>query len=159
MNLLWQHLIALSLCKMINIDSICVIMTMINLNPITDTFVLIWAFDNNVSIQLLQLSVEGLQLALGAAQLRVDLLDIPLVRGGPAQILRALLDLQLLPDLPADPLAVLIQALLHATVGEVGVLVQTELLEHRQPIGISLKRGKTRENLDSGEHGERLRKT
>lgn len=105
-----------------------------------DTFVLLLAFDNNVSIQLLQLGVEGLQLALGAAELRVHLLDIPLVRG-PAQILGALLDLQLLSDLPADPLAVFIQALLHAAVREVGVLVQAELLEYRQPIGISLKGG------------------
>lgn len=104
-----------------------------------DTFVVIGSLHHDVSVQLLQLSVEGLQLALGAAELRVHLLGVPLVGGGPAQVLRALLDLQLLADLPADPLAVLIQALLHAGVGEVGALVQTKLLEHRQPTGVALK--------------------
>lgn len=106
------------------------------------TFVVIRALDHDVCVQLLQLSVEELQLALGAAELRVHLLGIPFVGGGPAQILRPLLDLQLLADLPAYPLTVLVQALLHTAVREVRVLVQTELLEHRQPAGISLKEEK-----------------
>lgn len=108
------------------------------------TFVVILALDNNVCIQLLQLSLEGLQLALRAAELRVHLLAFPLVRDGPAQILRALLDLQLLADLPADPLAVLVEALLHAGVREVRVLVQAELLQHRQAIWVGLGRDKQR---------------
>lgn len=103
------------------------------------TFVVIRAFDHNVGVKLLQLSVEGLQLTLGAAELGVHLLGIPLVSGSPAQILSALLDLQLLADLPADPLSVLVQALLHTWVWEVRVLVQTELLEHRQPTWVTLK--------------------
>lgn len=80
------------------------------------TFVFIRALDNNMCIQLLQLSLERLQLALRAAELRVNLLGISLVRRGPAQILCTLLDLQLLTDFPADPLTVLIQTLLHAGV-------------------------------------------
>lgn len=78
---------------------------------------------------------------------------VPLVSRGAAQVLRTLLDLQLLPDLPADPLPLLVQELLNARVGEVGVLVQTELLQNRQPVWVTLQEkeqkgraGKTREN-------------
>lgn len=107
------------------------------------TLVVVRTLDDNVCIQLLQLSLERLHFALGAAELRVHLLALPLVRDGPAQILRALLDLQLLADLPADPLAVLVQPLLHAGVREVRVLVQAELLEHRQAIRVGLEKDKT----------------
>lgn len=102
------------------------------------------AFDHNVSIQLLELSLEWLKLPLGAAELWVHLLGIPLVGSGPAQILCTLLDLQLLADLSADLLAVLIQPLLHTGVWKVWVLVQTELLEHWQPVCVTLKKGKKR---------------
>lgn len=78
---------------------------------------------------------------------------VPLVSRGATQVLRTLLDLQLLPDLPADPLPLLVQELLNARVGEVGVLVQTELLQNRQPAWVTLQEkeqkgraGKTREN-------------
>lgn len=94
------------------------------------TFVVIGAFDHNVCVELLQLSVQSLQLALGAAQLRFHLLGVPLVSGGPAEVLGPLFDLQLLADLPAYSLTVLVQPLLHAGVREIRVLVQTELLEH-----------------------------
>lgn len=101
--------------------------------------VLVVTLDHNERIELLQLSVKTHQLAFGTAQLRVHLLGISFDGGGSAEVLGSLFDLQLFADLPADPLPVLIQALLHTGVREVRVLVQAELLQYRQPARIGLK--------------------
>lgn len=67
-----------------------------------------------------------------------DLLSISLIRRRSTQVLGSLFDFQLLADLPADLFALLIQELLHAGVREVRVLVQTELLQNRQPTWVAL---------------------
>ena len=76
------------------------------------------------------------------------LLCVSLVGRGPAQVLGALLDLQLLADLPADPLALLVQELLDAGVREVRVLVQTELLQNGQPSRVTLGGGEKKNKTD-----------
>lgn len=72
------------------------------------------------------------------SETRSDLLSIPLVGGGSTQVLGALFDFQLLADLSADLFALLIQKLLHTGVGEIWILVQTKLLQNRQPTWVAL---------------------
>lgn len=78
------------------------------------------------------------QSVVDKSETRSDLLSISLICCGSTQVLGALFDFQLLADLPADLLALLIQELLHAGVREIRVLVQTELLQNRQPTWVAL---------------------
>ena len=77
----------------------------------------------------------------GLTRGQAHLLCVLLVRGGPPQVLRPHLDLQLLADLAADPLPLLVQTLLDAGLREVCALVQTQLLQHRKPAGVALYHG------------------
>lgn len=67
-----------------------------------------------------------------------DLLSVSLIGRCSPQVLSALFDFQFLADLSADPFALLVQKLLHAGVGEIRVLVQTKLLQNRQPTRVAL---------------------
>lgn len=85
-----------------------------------------------------------------------DLLSVSLIGRRSAQVLGALFDFQLLADLPADLFALLIQKLLHAWVREIRVLVQTKLLQNRQPTWVALNRCRGNNNgmVRAGEAGE-----
>lgn len=73
----------------------------------------ICALDDNMGIKLLELGLEGVETASGGAQLAVHLLGIAFVCGCTSQVLCSFLDLQLLADLTADLLPLLVQSLLY----------------------------------------------
>ena len=90
--------------------------------------------NEDLALQLLQLLLQLRQLGVGLLHDGVDVGDALLVRGHLAQVLGALLDLELLLDLPAQVLAELLELLRQRRVREMGLdaIFDAELVEQRE---------------------------
>ena len=90
--------------------------------------------NEDLALQLLQLLLQLRQLGVGLLHDGVDVGDALLVGGHLAQVLGALLDLELLLDLPAQVLAELLELLRQRRVREMGLdaIFDTELVEQRE---------------------------
>ena len=102
------------------------------------TYEFIWVLDHDVSVELLQLLVQLLDLLVGLLQHVVNVGQALLVRGHLTQVLRSLLDLELLADLAADLLLDFVQLLLHHGVRQVQVVAQAQPLGNQLAPGITL---------------------
>ncbi len=100
--------------------------------------------DENLRLELLQLLLHVGQLGVAALDHPVDVRDALPVPGHLAQVLRPLLDLELLLDLAAEELAQLLHLLRERGVREVRLeaVLEAQLVQERQAEVVVLKQGK-----------------
>lgn len=95
---------------------------------------------HHMGVQLLQLLVQQVESARGTAQHQLHGAEVAAqVGGGPPQVLGALLQLQLLADLPPQPLPFQLQLLLHPGGCQVGAR-QAQLLQQGPAAWLALRR-------------------
>lgn len=96
-------------------------------------------WQHHMRVQLLQLLVQQVKAAGGATQQQLHRAQAAAqVGGGAAQVLGALLQLQLLADLPAQAFPLQLQLLLHTRGRQVGP-GQAQLLQQGPAAGLTLK--------------------